>query len=341
MDKANTFNIPWGTIIRIALGILLFYTLYLIRGVLLYFIFSAVIAVLFDPINDLFQKKLKLPRTLAVLFSYFLFLSVIIMLLSFCVPVLSKELLSLNNNSGYYFSQISQSLKYIGLQDFDKSLMPHSLNDLIAKVSGDAIALLGDLIGLMMSALTVLSLSIFISLDEEGVDRGIKLLLPKKSEDYLFKIWQDSKKKVALWFQVRILTSVFLSIATFLFCNFFLKTEYALLFSVIVGLADFIPVIGPIIATVIIGLMLLTNNANLMIYYVVFSILLQQIESNMITPYLSKKLMGLSPVLVLLAVLIGGKLWGAVGAFLAIPLIGLVIELLKDFLRRKKEENYE
>jgi predicted PurR-regulated permease PerM len=51
--------------------------------------------------------------------------------------------------------------------------------------------------------------------------------------------------------------------------------------------------------------------------------------------------MGLSPVLVLMAVLVGGKLWGPIGALLGIPLIGLMIELLKDFLRRRKEENYE
>lgn len=341
MEKANTFNIPWGTIVRIALGILLFYTLYLIRGVLLYFIFSVIIAVLFDPIIDFFQIKLKLPRILSVLFSYSLFLGVVIALLSFCVPMLSKELSEFANNSEYYFSQISQSLKYIGLQNFDQSVMPHSLNELIAKISGDAMALLNDVIGLLMAVLTVLSLSIFISMDEAGVDRGIKLLLPKKSEDYLFKIWQDSKKRVALWFQVRILTSVFLAVATFLFCKFFLNSEYALLFSIMVGIADFIPVIGPIIATIIICLMLLTANINFAVYYMIFSALLQQIESNVITPFLSKKLMGLSPVLVLLAVLIGGKLWGPIGSLLAIPLIGLVIELLKDFLRRRKEENYE
>jgi len=80
---------------------------------------------------------------------------------------------------------------------------------------------------------------------------------------------------------------------------------------------------------------------NSALIFLIFFVILQQIESNIITPMLSKKLIGLSPVLVLLAVLAGGKLWGPIGALLAIPLAGLLLELVKDFLRRKKEENYE
>ncbi len=341
MEKTNTFNIPWGTIIRIALGILLFYTLYLVRGVLLYFVFSAVIAVLFDPINDFFQKKLKLPRSLAVLFSYFLFLGFIIFVASLCFPILSKELSGFLANSQYYFSKISESLKYIGINEFESNDIPHSLNELLFKFSGNAVSFIDDISGLFFSILTVLSLAIFISMDEEGVDRGIKLLMPKKDEEYLFNIWQESKKKVALWFQVRILTSVFIALMVFVFCNFYAKMEYSLLFGTLAGILDFIPVIGPIIFAVAVSMILMISNPEIVLHFVIFFIILQQIESNIITPFLSKKLMGLSPVLVLMAVLIGGRLWGPVGALLGIPLIGLLIELLKDFLRRRKEENYE
>lgn len=66
--------------------------------------------------------------------------------------------------------------------------------------------------------------------------------------------------------------------------------------------------------------------------------LLQQIEGNLISPLLTKKFVGLPPILVLLALAIGGKLWGILGAILVIPLAGILYEFLRDFLKKRKEE---
>ena len=67
--------------------------------------------------------------------------------------------------------------------------------------------------------------------------------------------------------------------------------------------------------------------------------LIQQIEGNILTPLLTRKLIGLSPVVVLIALAIGGELWGMVGAILAIPIAGILFEFLRDFLKKRKEES--
>ena len=66
--------------------------------------------------------------------------------------------------------------------------------------------------------------------------------------------------------------------------------------------------------------------------------IIQAIEGSVITPALSKKIMGVSPVLVLIALVVGGSLWGLFGAFLAIPLLGIIFEFFKMFLEKKKEK---
>jgi predicted PurR-regulated permease PerM len=66
--------------------------------------------------------------------------------------------------------------------------------------------------------------------------------------------------------------------------------------------------------------------------------LIQQIENSILTPILTKKFVGLSPALVLLSLAIGGKLWGLLGAILAVPLAGILFEFLKDFLNKKREK---
>ena len=65
---------------------------------------------------------------------------------------------------------------------------------------------------------------------------------------------------------------------------------------------------------------------------------LQQVENSVLSPLLSKKFVGLPPTLVLIALAIGGELWGILGAILAIPLFGILFEFLRDFLKKKREE---
>ncbi len=67
--------------------------------------------------------------------------------------------------------------------------------------------------------------------------------------------------------------------------------------------------------------------------------LIQQIENNILTPWLSKKFVEMSPALVLLALAVGGQLWGVLGAILAVPLVGVIAEFGKDYAQKRRESN--
>ncbi|MEA3505932.1 MAG: AI-2E family transporter, partial [Elusimicrobiota bacterium] len=73
------------------------------------------------------------------------------------------------------------------------------------------------------------------------------------------------------------------------------------------------------------------------LFILIAFVIIQLIEGNVLTPVLTKKFVGLPPVLVLIALMVGGKLWGILGAILAIPLLGLLYEFLRDFLKKRKE----
>ncbi len=102
------------------------------------------------------------------------------------------------------------------------------------------------------------------------------------------------------------------------------------------GILDIIPIIGPIIAGAIIMIFCALESWVKALFILVIFILIQQIEGNILTPILTKKFIGLPAVLVLVALMVGGRLWGVLGAILAIPLFGLVYEFLKDFLKKKR-----
>ena len=104
------------------------------------------------------------------------------------------------------------------------------------------------------------------------------------------------------------------------------------------GSLNFIPVVGPILAGILIFLIVSLDSIPRAIWALVAFILIQLIEGNILTPILTKKFIGLPPVLVLISLSIGGKLWGILGAILAIPLAGIIYEFLKDFLEKRKVE---
>jgi predicted PurR-regulated permease PerM len=101
---------------------------------------------------------------------------------------------------------------------------------------------------------------------------------------------------------------------------------------------NFVPIIGPIIAAIVAFIFLALDSWLKAVFFVVAFILIQQIEGAIISPILTKKFVGIPPVLVLLSVAVGGKLLGVLGAVLAIPMFGIIFEFLKDFLAKRKQE---
>jgi len=116
------------------------------------------------------------------------------------------------------------------------------------------------------------------------------------------------------------------------------NVEYALSLAFLAGVLDFIPVLGPVFAGVVAFIFIALDSWVKAIFVLIGFVLIQQIEGNILSPILTRKFVGLPPVLVLLSLAIGAKLLGILGAVLATPLAGIIFEFLRDFLRKKKEE---
>ncbi|MDP2930440.1 MAG: AI-2E family transporter, partial [bacterium] len=100
-------------------------------------------------------------------------------------------------------------------------------------------------------------------------------------------------------------------------------------------------ILGPVVAGVLIFAILALTSPVKAVFAIIVFVLVQQIENNILTPVLSKKFVGLSPSLVLLSFAVGGALGGMWGAVLGIPLLGISLEFVKEFVKRRKEETEE
>lgn len=335
-DQSRVLDISWETIFKLAFAGAAFYILFLIRDILIWLVFALIISVLFNPAVKFLRKFM--PRALAVILIYVAIFGIIGLSIYMIVPVFIAEINQFSQNFLSYFEKIAPPFRGLGIEAFESlEKFTTALETQLSAVSSSFFSALVLIFGGVFSTLTILSIALFLSLEEDGLDKVIKALSPKRYEAVVLSILEKSEAKVSGWFGARILCSIFIGIMTFLIC-YVLSINYAVSFGLFSAIFNFIPFVGPIIAGGMIAIIVAADSWLKAIFFVVAYILIQQIEGNILTPVLTKKFIGLPPALVIVALLIGGKLWGLMGALLAIPIAGILFEFLRDFLKRRKEE---
>lgn len=337
MNGERLLDISWGTILKIALASFLFYLIYLVRDILVWFFFALIISVLFEP-AIIFLKKMKIPRNVAVILVYAAVFGFLGLLIYWISPVFVSEIQQFSQLFPQYFERIAPALRGFGIEAFENmESFTKALGEILQKASSDILNAVSIIFGGIGSTLFVLAIALFLSFEEKSVERVIGILSPKRYESYALSLWERSQTKVSGWFGSRLLTCIFIGVAVFITLYLF-KADYALSLALLAGILDFIPLLGPTIAGAIIFIFLVLDSWLKAVFVLIIFILLQQIESNILGPILTKKFVGIPPVLVLLSLAIGGKLLGILGAILAIPLTGIIFEFLRDFLKKRKEE---
>lgn len=337
MEQKNVLDVSWETIFKSSIAIVLLYIIFLIKNVLIWFLFALIISVMLEPLFDFFQKR-RIPRVISVVIVYFLIFGIISFLIYLSVPLFVSEINQFSQIFPQYFENIAPPLRSLGVQAFQNienfvDFLSKNLTSIATNVFRAASAIFGGI----LSTLFVFTLAIFLSLEEKPIEKSLILLFPKRYEAYILDLWQRCRNRVSGWFLARVVGSVFVGVFVYI-SLFIFKTQYPLTLSLLAGVLDFIPVIGPVFVGFLIFLVVSLENIVRAIFVLIVFILIQQIESNIVLPLLMKKFTDLSPVLVILALTIGGILWGIWGAILAIPFFGILSEFIGDLLKKRREE---
>lgn len=337
MNDNRTLDISWGTILKISLAFIIFYIIYLVRDILVWFIFALIISVLLNPVIN-FLYRLKVPRKLAVILVYVTIFGFLGLIVYLSAPIFVMEIQQFSQLFPQYFEKVAPSLRGFGIEAFENmESFTLALGDMLQKASSGILSALAIFFGGVGSTIFVFAIALFLSMEERGVEKVIGLLFPKRYEVYALSLWEKSQTKVAGWFGSRVLVSLFVGLAVFATLSLF-NVKYALTLSLLAAVLDFIPLLGPIIAGIIIFVFVALDSWIKALFVLIAFVLIQQIEGNILSPILTKKFIGLPPVLVLLSLSIGASLFGILGAVLAIPLAGILFEFIRDFLKKRREE---
>lgn len=332
MDKSS-LNISWAGIAKVAIAIVALYVLFIVQDIIVWFLFAFIIGTLFNYLIDILEKK-KIPRIVSAIVLYFSIFALLSFFIYYTAPIMKSELGELDVKIPEYLQRISPLFEKIGIEAFQNTeTFFHTVKVRLESMSGSVSSALFSLFGGATSTILVLVMAFFISIERRFVERILGAFAPRRYRDYCFNLWARAKKKVSGWFITRIIGVIFVGASTYAVLRLF-NVKYAFILAVLAGLFDLVPIVGPVAAGLAMFFFISLSSLGQAIFVGVAFTIIQLLENNLLFPILFKKFVGISPVLVLIALAVGGKMWGIAGAILSIPLAGVLFEILRDYLHR-------
>jgi predicted PurR-regulated permease PerM len=210
-----------------------------------------------------------------------------------------------------------------------------NLSNAIGDSTGGALTTLSAIFGGIASFVLIIVFAIYFSVQETGVDDFLRVVTPVKHQVYVLNLWKRSQDKIGKWMQGQIVLALIVGVLLYLGLTI-LGVPYALLLAVLAGLFELIPIFGQFIAAVPAVLIAFANGGITEALLVVgLYLVVQQFEAHLIYPIVVKKVVGIPPLLVILALLVGYKLLGFLGVLISVPIAGAIQELVSDINQAK------
>ena len=285
------------------------------------------------------KKRIKLNRTFAILLVLTVFFIIFLYIVLTIVPIFTKQVSSLIDfllkNQGKLQDNFFEFLERNNI-DLKSSLI--SSKDIIVS---NVIKVLSSSFSLISSTFSLLFMTpiftIMLIFSYDNIENGVKRVLRNMDREDLIILIKNMDETIGKYILVTALDSMIVGVVSFIIF-YFLKMDYSMLFSVIIGFGNVIPFIGPFIGLIPAILYAFTKSFKLVIFIVVLITIVQTIEANIVKPWLTGKSVEMHPITTLLVVLIGGALFGIGGAFIAIP-VYIIVKLTFLFFWEKYTVN--
>jgi len=320
-----------------------------LKAILIPFIMGALIAYVLYPVPKLLQK-IKIPRWLSISVIYVIFVGLLSVFILFQIPTIMEQIQQILTNIPSYVSKINNYPeilnKYLSRFGVNLDIVPYTgyISQNIEKLSQASLEFLGSsltsLITNTLSILFTIILSIYMLADADKIINFFKNVIFKghKTWDKVSITLDDILRG---YFKGMILLSLIVGGMAWVSCSF-LGVKYSIIIALIVGLFDLVPFVGPIIAVIIAGLIVLYQSPFLTLIVIIVLTLIQYIENQFFRPVIQGDVIGVHPLVIFLSILLGAKLWGIIGIFLAMPFAGLIYKTVfnEDDEPQKNKTSY-
>lgn len=336
----SQFNISTWTMFRffgIIIGLVI---LYVVRDVVVALVLAIIIASAIEPGIEWLKEK-KIPRILGVIMIYLSFFLFLFLLVYLILPLVLDDLRTIFSTYPELQKQVLAGVDrasalplFPTLHDTIEGLLQVPAN-YIDKLGGGVVNTVSSIFGGLLSFILIVVFSFYLATQEDGIENFLRLLTPLSYEPYIVDLWKRSQRKLGRWLRAQMLLGAVVGVLIF-FGLTFLGVEHALSFAFISGVFELIPVVGPILGAVPAVATAFLTSPIVGVFTVLLYVVVQQTESHVIVPVVMRKTIGLSPLVVVFALVAGAKIGGIMGVVLAVPITAIAAEFLNDWDKKKR-----
>ena len=295
------------------------------------------------------EKTKKLVPVFSLISSWILFILGIVIFLNVLIPRISKavtalierfplfldDLIDLLNKNKLTKNFADDAQKYINSVDWNNVLV--QVKDYFVGEAGNIFDKTTSIINSVSSTIITIAaatiFSVFVLINKKDLkilaNRIIYSLFKRSTADEINKVASLSYSSFASYINSKALSSLILGILVFVGL-LILKIPFAAMAAILVAIADFIPYVGPLIATVIMMILIFIESPFKSLVFLIFLLIAQQVQGSIIYPALAGKTIGLPSIWVIVSIAIGGSLFGIVGMLVSIPIASILYTLMNE-----------
>jgi predicted PurR-regulated permease PerM len=341
--EQKTVNL-W-TIWMTALAVVTLWAAYLVREVLLLIYMSGLLAVGFSPIVRLIERQRflpigtqRFPRWLAILVLYLFIIGVLVGIGFLVVPPLVHQTQQLWGALPDMLDRGQEFLVRKGLLT-----QPLTMKEAMARApvskGGDAVGTvfgaIAGVVGGLFGFLTILILTFYLLVESDQLRASMVRLFPPSRRARVGAVSRDITLKVSAWLGGQLVLGAIIG-STSALGLWLIGVPFFYVLALISGIGELIPVVGPILSAIPAIAVASSISLKTVLFVIIFFVVQQQFENHVLVPKVMARQVGVSAVTVIVALLIGGKLLGILGAILAVP-TAAILQVLFSELTAKSE----
>lgn len=309
------------TVLLIALGFFLFQ----IKGILVGVFMAYIIMASIHPFVRILRRY-KVPKIIAITLIYTIVIAVFVLLV---IPVFTVFIQQIQELFKAFPAYLDQTTATLGIE-VNKSSINSLIGPLASSASQNVVGITSIVFGGIFSVLSIFVLSFYLLIDRERLGKSVPELLPQEYREKTRLTIHLVEEKLGAWLRGQIVLSFVVGFITWIVL-YLMDVPYAVPLAILAGFLEIVPTLGPIIAAipaVIVGFAIspVMGLAVMLAYAAI-----QVAENNILVPKIMQKAVGLNPVVILVAILIGAELMGVVGALISIPLISAAIIVFRAY----------
>lgn len=319
----------------LVLGVLILYTAYMLRAELLLIFAAAMFAVILYPLVSGAQRirigKWRPGKGAAILLLLAFTVLVAGLVVGFAIPQISRDLTGFVANAPSILTNLQQKLSHLPFgTDLSRYLDPESIQRAIASGAKPAFTVFQGVSRGVLAFVSLVVLTAYFILESDQVVNWAVSLFPAGQQARLRATLARAGTRVQRWLSGQALLMVILGTSSGIVFGA-LGIRYYLLLGVFGGVANFVPILGPIATVILASVVAVADSWTKLLGVLIFYAIYQQIENTFLTPRIMRSSVGLPATAVVVALMIGSSLAGVLGALLAVPTAALIATFVREY----------